>query len=87
MKRVNRWARLLLCAALLCALLPTTAAARGVIDTGRSLSLTLNYPCSGVEFRIYRVAEVSAYGEYTLTGDFRNDPVTLDQPDQAGWRA
>ena len=87
MKRVNRWARLLFCAALFCALLPTTAAARGVIDTDRSLSLTLNYPCSGIEFQIYYVAEVSAYGEYTLTGDFRNDPVTLDQPDQAGWRA
>ena len=87
MKRVNRWAGLLLCAALLCALLPTTAAARGVIDTSRPLSLTLNYPCAGIEFQIYYVAEVSAYGEYTLTGDFRDDPVTLDQPDQAGWRA
>ena len=87
MKRPTKWAGLLLCAVLLWALLPTAAFARGLLSTAEPVSLTLRYPCAGAPFQIYRVAEVSVYGEYTLTGDFRDYPVTLEQPDQAGWRA
>ena len=88
--KTRKWRRMLgglLACLLLAALLPTAAFARGMIDTGAPVSLTIRYPCQGITFRIYRVAEVSAYGEYTLTGDFQDDPVTLKQPDQAGWRA
>lgn len=88
--KTKRWRKLLgslLVCLLLAALLPTAAAARGLIDTAKPVSLTIQYPCQGIAFRLYRVAEVSAYGEYTLTGDFKDDPVTLKQPDQAGWRA
>lgn len=88
--KTKRWRKLLgslLVCLLLAALLPTAAAARGLIDTAKPVSLTIQYPCQGITFRLYRVAEVSAYGEYTLTGDFKDEPVTLKQPDQAGWRA
>lgn len=88
--KTERWKKILgslLACLLLAAALPTPTAARGVIDTVRPGSLTIQYPCPGITFRLYLVAEVSAYGEYTLTGDFRDDPVTLEQPDQAGWRA
>lgn len=88
--KTKRWRKMLGCllaSLLLAALLPTAAVARGVINTTEPVSLTIQYPCRGITFRLYRVAEVSAYGEYTLTGDFQDDPVTLKQPDQAGWRA
>ena len=88
--KTKKWRKMLgslLACLLLAALLPTAAMARGLIDTGKPVSLTVRYPCKGITFRLYRVAEVSAYGEYTLTGDFQDDPVTLKQPDQAGWRA
>ena len=88
--KIRKWRRklggLLVCL-LLAALLPTAAFARGRIDTGAPVSLTIQYPCQGISFRLYRVAEVSASGTYTLTGDFEGYPVTLKQPDQAGWRA
>lgn len=87
---IKKWRKMLgslLACLLLAALLPTAAMARGLIDTGKPVSLTVRYPCQGITFRLYRVAEVSAYGEYALTGDFKDDPVTLKQPDQAGWRA
>ena len=87
MKRWRRWLGGLMVCLLLAALLPTAAFARGLIDTSEPVSLTIQYPCQGATFRIYRVAEVSAYGEYTLTGDFKDYPVALEQPDQAGWRA
>ena len=88
--KTERWRKLLvslLACLLLAAALPAPASARGIIDTGREVSLTIQYPCRDITFRIFRIADVSAYGEYSLTGDFRDDPVTLKQPDQAGWRA
>lgn len=88
--KTRKWRRRLgglLAGLLLAVLLPTAALARGVIDTAAPASLTIRYSCPEITFRLFRVAEVSAYGEYTLTGDFRDDPVTLKQPDQAGWRA
>ena len=87
--KTKRWRKVLGCllaSLLLAALLPTAAMARGVINTTEPVSLTIQYPRRGITFRLYRVAEVSAYGEYALTGDFQDDPVTLKQPDQAGWR-
>lgn len=33
------------------------------------------------------MADVSAYGEFTLTGDFKDDPVRLDNRNSDGWRA
>lgn len=83
----GRVGALLVCLAALCALLQASASARGLIDTGETASLTIRYDWEGVSFRLYRVAEVSPYGEYTLTGDFKDYPVSLEQSSQAGWRA
>ena len=82
----------LLCLAALWTLLPQSAGAFSRIDTERPVSLTQrcqkdNKTFSGAEFSLYRVADVSATARFTLTGDFQAYPVSLDQPDSAGWRA
>ena len=77
----------LLCLLLAGSLLSTAGFARGILDTAQPTSLTIEYPCSGAAFSLYRAASVSAYGEYALTGDFTGYAVSLEQPDQAGWRA
>ena len=80
--RARRVFCLLLAAFLLAALLPQALAA-GLIETDRPVTLTVRFfhdkaPVSGAPFSLYRVADVSAYGEFTLTGDFKDDPVRLD---------
>lgn len=89
--RARRVFCLLLAAFLLAALLPQALAA-GLIETDRPVTLTVRFfhdkaPVSGAPFSLYRVADVSAYGEFTLTGDFKDDPVRLDDRSSDGWRA
>lgn len=62
------------------------------VDTEREVSLTVYFGkdgngFSGVEFRVYRVAEVSAGAKFTLTGDFADYPVKVNGLDSSGWRA
>lgn len=69
-----------------------TVYARGLIDTHRETSLTLYFGQDGVgfsqvPFSVYAVAEVSPTGEYTLTGQFADYPVLLEDLDNSGWRA
>lgn len=78
---------ILLSLLLLWTVLPTGVFAREVVDLKQKTSLTIQYPCTGAQFRIYRVADVSEYGEYTLTSDFEDYAVDLEQTDQNGWRA
>ena len=89
--RARRVFCLLLAVILLAALLPQALAA-GLIETNRPVTLTVRFfhdkaPVSGAPFSLYRVADVSAYGEFTLTGDFKDDPVRLDDRSSDGWRA
>lgn len=56
------------------------------IDTGRQTSLTIEYPCSNAAFSLYRVGDISGTGELSLSGDFRDYPLSLNQ-DEAGWRS
>ena len=89
--RARRVFCLLLAVILLAALLPQALAA-GLIETDRPVTLTVRFfhdkvPVSGAPFSLYRVADVSAYGEFTLTGDFKDDPVRLDDRSSDGWRA
>ena len=68
------------------------ALAYGAIDTGREASLTVFFGKDGdgfsrVEFQIYRAAEVSEGGTFTLTGDFADYPVQVNGLDSSGWRA
>lgn len=87
MRKIRNIAALLL----LAALLVTTAWAAGPIETDRSSSLTLSCRrdetgISGVEFSLYRAADVDAYGEYTLSDGFRDYPVQLDGLTAEGWK-
>ncbi len=66
--------------------------AAGMIEPERAVSLTLRYASgedvlSGVRVHVYRVADISAAGEYVLTGDFRAYPVSFDDLDSSGWAA
>ena len=70
----------------------TTAFAYERIDTEQEASLTVYFGqdgdgFSGVEFQIYRVADVSALAQFTLTGDFAGYPVQVNGLDSSGWRA
>ncbi|MDO4314545.1 MAG: Cna B-type domain-containing protein, partial [Oscillospiraceae bacterium] len=76
----------------LAALLPMRARALGPIDTGRPVTLTIQYACGGqaapgVDFALYRAAEVSPSMKLTLTGDFADYPVSLEDRDADGWQA
>ncbi len=62
------------------------------VDTEKSSSLTIVYKAgeklySGLEIKTYRVADVSQDGVYTLSGDFKNYPVSIyNVRSQAEWR-
>ena len=81
-----RAAGLLLCLiiALNCAAVPVFAYTQ--IDIGQEVSLKIKHPCAEAEFRMYRIAEVSSYGQYSLTEEFANYNISLDPSDQSGWR-
>ena len=86
-KRILHKIRAVLAILLLCAsILPTAVTARGLIDLTKKTSLTLDYVCSGASFQLYRAADISAYGEYTLTKEFSGYAVALPQKSQDGWR-
>lgn len=93
MKRI-RIGSLLLALLLCCFCLPQAAvkAAASWIDTQKTASLTVYFGAdgrdfSGVRFRVYRVADVSESGAFTLSGDFQSYPVSLDGLSASGWRA
>ena len=84
--------------AILCSLLVglswavTTVFAADNGDIEQNASLTVYFGKNGegfadVEFSIYRIAEISQDGSYTLTGDFKNYPVNLENLTSSGWRA
>ncbi len=70
----------------------TAVFALGNIDTSRKTSLTVYFGENGtgfpnVDFRFYRVANMSDTGSFTLWGDFHAYPVSLENLDSSGWRA
>lgn len=71
--------------------LGTTAFADETVDTGREASLAVCFGqdgtgFAGVEFRVYRVANVSADAQFSLSGDFAGYPVVVNGLDSSGWR-
>ena len=69
-----------------------TAFASENIEAGREGSLSVHFGeneigFSEVAFSIYRVADISEDGTYTLTGDFAQYPVRMENLDSSGWRA
>ena len=91
MRRVKWHVLLALC--LMCLmLLPMTANAAGVIDTDRETTLTINYvsdktTTDGIHIDLYKVADVSIGGNWTLTQDFSGYSISLDNHSTAEWRA
>lgn len=92
MHRIWKKIAVLLAALLLLPCFSATAFAYEAVDTGREASLTvyfgeggMDFP--GVEFRLYRVADVAETGDLALTGDFAEYPVSLKNLDSSGWRA
>lgn len=72
--------------------LGTPAFACETVEPGRETSLTVcfdrdGYGFPGVEFQVYRIAEVSDNAYFTLSGDFMNYPVEVNGLDSSGWRA
>ena len=70
----------------------TPALAHGNINIGQEGSLNLSFGengigFTGVPFSIYRVADISEEGTYTLAGDFEQYPVRLENLNSSGWRA
>lgn len=72
-------------------LLPVQVLAAGEIDTGRDVSLTIRYehdkkPVSGVQFDLYRVADVTGDAGFTLAGDFKDYPVSVSDLTADEWK-
>ena len=91
MKIRKKLLSLLLCMICVFMLLPVQVFAAGAIDTDRDVSLTIQYahnktPVSGVQFDLYRVADVDEYAEFTLTGDFKKYPVQVNGLTAETWK-
>lgn len=91
MRNTRKLITVLLVLTLLLAL-SAQALAAVAIDPAHPVSLTISYlqngnPISGAPFSLYRVADVNAYTEFTLTGDFAGYPVKVDGLDSADWKA
>lgn len=71
---------------------PAKAFGAEMIDTERECVLELDYHdgngtgFSGAEFAVYRVADVSTAGSFSMTEEYNDYPVSLRGLDQSGWR-
>lgn len=84
--------RKLLCLLLSMLLVTTTAQAaekpNAAVDTSRSCTLTLQYAASGQTVRLYRAADISSNGRYTLCGAFAEYGIFMPAGNgQAEWDA
>lgn len=87
-KNFRRRSLTFLLAFLLCVVcLPVNALARGLVDVDHPASITLKYDLSDVAFYLYRVADVSENGDFSLVGDFASYAVDPAGQDSEGWRA
>lgn len=94
MVKGNRLRKRILCILACILLIAATAlpsSARTSIDLDKDFSVTIDYsndevPLSGVEFKMYHVAEISEYGIYSPTKLFKYYHIDFDYDDNAGWR-
>lgn len=87
---MTKRAMCILLALVLAVLLPVSAAAAGPIQTDRPAGMTIEYldqgtPLVGVQFRIYQIAEVDAYGKLTVASPFDRYPIRLDGNTEEDW--
>lgn len=71
-------------------LLPEQALARGLVDTEEKANLILKFapddtPATGTEFRLYHVADITEVGDYTLTENFDDYDIVIENMDEAAW--
>ena len=60
--------------------------AREMIDLDQKQTLTVEYPCAEADFLLYKVADISETGSYTLTEVFASYSVSIEDMDQTQWR-
>lgn len=70
---------------------PIKVRAATTVETDRECSLTIRFvhkgePITQAGFSLYRVADVSEYGEYQATGSFAKYPVDLSVTDNDKWK-
>lgn len=94
MKIFLKWRRVVavMCAALCALSFTVNTYAYSRIDTQKETSLTVSFrtektPVSDVEFKLYRVADVSETVDFHLTEEFAGSDANLQGLDAAGWRA
>ncbi len=88
MKKICRYVTVLFTAFLLCiSLLPPAAWAAEQIDESQPVSLTLEYPVEGIEFRLYKVGSITGSGSLSLEEPFGSYPIDFDQETQSDWTA
>lgn len=89
--RLRKQLAVMLCLLLGFCCISQTVFAYSIVDTGRDCSLSVQFGTdpglSGAEFSLFRVAEISDTAHFTLTDDFKEYNVSLEDMDAAGWRA
>lgn len=91
MKNFKRFSASLLALFIAFLLAPSTLSASGVIDTAHECGLTINYADGetsliGASFSIYKIADVSAYGDFTTTPAFSDFNVDIKGKNDEAWR-
>lgn len=71
-------------------ILPSSVYAAGKIDVNKDVNLTISYQNDHTAifdalFEIYRVADVDEVANYTLTKDFKDYPIDIENLDEDGW--
>lgn len=89
MGKVMRY--LLMCIMILGFMIPQNAYAIDRMDEERPVSLHIDYRGAGKNIVgtgvwIYKIADVSGFGEFELAGDFAKYPVEVNGLDAEGWR-
>lgn len=89
-KRKYLYGILVVITMLLC--FPSSVFAQEKVDISREASVKVYFEADGngfadVEFCIYRIADVSEEGNFTLSGDFLDYPISLGNLDSSKWRA
>lgn len=79
----------IMCMALVLSTFSVSVLARDLVDVNKKASLTIeylkNYDITGVEFNIYKLADVSRTGEFTVSDAFKSYPVDLDKENNSEW--
>lgn len=82
----SKWVSWLFCVLALALCLPVPAHAHTRPDLDSKGSVTISYEFPGAGFYLYRVGELSQDVSFSLSGEFTEYPVSLEDLDSDGWR-